>query len=164
VVAPAGAIGADPANVTTITATYGAATVAATDSTTVASGLAIRKEQQALGIANCSNNNPAAGAYTTAPIAAGANTVPGACVAYRITLTNTSAAPVTTTTIADAVPANTKMHYACSGNGASTPTVTVGTMAGTTPANGAAGTVTANVGTLNSTQAAVLYFCVRIDP
>ena len=40
----------------------------------------------------------------------------------------------------------------------------MGAIAGTTPADGAAGTVSANVGVLNAGQSTVLYFCVRIDP
>jgi hypothetical protein len=42
--------------------------------------------------------------------------------------------------------------------------VTVGSIVGTTPGNNATGTVSANVGTLTSTQSATLFFCVRIDP
>lgn len=163
VFAPAGATGVDPANITTLTATY-SVTVSATDTTSVTDGLLLLKEQQAVGVAGCAVNNPAAGSYTNAAIAAGPSTVPGACIAYRITATNTTAGTITSVVINDLVPANTRMHYACSGNGVSNPSVTVGAIAGTTPLNGATGTVTANVGTLTSTQSAVLYFCVRIDP
>ena len=163
VTAPAGASAVDPANVTTLTLTFGAASVAASDSTTVTQGLAIAKEQQALGTAGCAANPPAAG-YSAAPAGPNANTVPGACIAYRITVTNAAAAAIGAIVINDIVPANTRMHYACSGNGLATPNVTVGAMAGTTPANAATGTITANVGALAPAQSAVLYFCVRIDP
>ena len=117
-----------------------------------------------MGIAGCALNNPAAAGYTQAAIAAGPNTVPGSCIAYRITATNTTAGSITAVVINDNVPANTKMSYACSGNGVSAPSVTVGSIAGSTPANNGTGTVSANVGTLTSTQQAVLYFCVKIDP
>ena len=162
---PGSATSADPANVTTITVTYGAATASATDTTTVTDGLQLLKEQQALGTAGCTNNNPAAASYSQNPIAAGANTVPGSCIAYRITATNLSAGTITSVTVSDIVPPNTKMRYSCSGNGASTPTVTAGgAIQGTTPADNNVGTVSALVPSLTSAAAARLYFCVMIDP
>jgi uncharacterized repeat protein (TIGR01451 family) len=160
VFAPGSATGADPANVTTLTATFGAATTFATDSTSVTDGLVLTKDQVAV---SCTAVGPHAG-YTTAPIPAGPATAPGQCIAYRVTGTNSTAGTITNVVISDIVPANTKMHYACSGNGASTPTVTVGSMAVGSAADNATGTVIANVGPLTSTQSAILYFCVRIDP
>ena len=160
VFAPPSATSADPANATTITATYGASTTSATDSTTVTDGLVLLKEQVAV---TCTVSGPHAG-YTTGAIPAGPATAPGQCIAYRITGTNTTAGTINNVVISDIVPANTKMRFSCSGNGAATPTVTIGSMAGGSAADGATGTVIANVGSLTSTQAAVLYFCVRIDP
>ncbi len=160
VFAPGSATGADPANVTTITATFGVATTFATESTSVTDGLVLTKDQVAVG---CANPGPHAG-YTTAAIPAGPATAPGQCIAYRITGTNSTAGTITSVVISDVVPANTRMHYACSGNGASTPTVSAGSIAGGSAADNATGTVIANVGPLTSTQSAVLYFCVRIDP
>jgi uncharacterized repeat protein (TIGR01451 family) len=160
VFAPPSATGADPANVTTITATYGVATTFATDSTSVTDGLVLTKEQVAVA---CAVAGPHAG-YSAAAIPAGPNTAPGQCIAYRITGTNSTAGTVTAVTISDIVPANTKMRFTCSGNGSATPTVTPGSMAGGSAADNATGTVIANVGPLTSTQSAVLYFCVRIDP
>ncbi|HZZ95012.1 MAG TPA: hypothetical protein VFE23_20805 [Usitatibacter sp.] len=160
VFAPPSATAADPANVTTITGTYGAFTTSATDSTTVTDGLVLLKEQVAV---SCAAAGPHAG-YTTGAIPAGPATAPGQCIAYRITGTNTTAGTITNVAISDIVPANTKMKFSCSGNAAANPTVTIGAMAGSSAADGATGTVTANVGPLTSTQAAVLYFCVRIDP
>jgi len=155
VFAPGSATSADPANVTTITATYfGGATTSATDSTTVTDGLSLLKEQRTI---NCDGTG--ASAYQTAAFAAGPLTVPGRCIGYRVTATNTTAAPVTSVVINDLVPANTTMHYPCGA-----PAVTVGTIAGTTPPTGATGTVTANVGPLTPLQQAALTFCVRIDP
>jgi len=160
VFAPGSATGADPANVTTITATFGVSTTNATESTSVTDGLVLTKDQVAVG---CSVAGPHAG-YSPAAIPAGPATAPGQCIAYRITGTNSTAGTITNVVISDIVPANTKMRYACSGNGASTPTVSVGSIAGGSAADGAVGTVNANVGPLTSTQSAVLYFCVRIDP
>ena len=156
VFAPGSATSSDPANVTTLTATYnaGAATTTATDSTTVTDGLTLLKRQRTI---NCDGTG--AGAYQTAAIAAGPLTAPGRCIGYEITATNTTAASVTLVVINDLVPANTLMHYLCGA-----PATSVGSIAGTTPANGATGTVSATVGTLTSNQSAVLTFCVRIDP
>ena len=161
VTAPATALPSDPANVTTLSGVY-ASSIAVHDSTSITAGLTITKEQQAVGAAGCSVNNAPAGSYSAAAIPAGATTAPGSCIAYRITATNTTAAPMTAVTIADPIPASVRMQYSCSGNGSSTPLVTVGSIAGTTPADGANGTVTANVGTLAPGQSAVLYFCALI--
>ena len=156
VFAPGSANSADPANVTTITATYngGANTTAATDSTTVTDGLVLLKRQRTI---NCDGTGAAA--YQTTPIPQGPLTAPGRCIGYEITATNSTAAGVTAVVISDVVPANTLMHYACGA-----PTVTPGSIVAPTPANGATGTVTANVGPLASAASAVLTFCVRIDP
>jgi len=162
VTAPAGATPADPANVTTLTATY-SGPIAVNDSTTVVAGLVVTKEQQAVGAAGCASNNAPAANYSNAAIPASAATAAGSCIAYRVTATNSSASPFTGVAISDLVPANTRMHYACSGNGSSSPSVTVGTIAGTTPADGATGTVGANVGALAAGQSAVLYFCVQVN-
>jgi uncharacterized repeat protein (TIGR01451 family) len=161
VFAPGGATAADPANVTTITATYNTSvTTSATDTTTVTDGFLLVKEQAPV---SCAAAGPHAG-YIQTPIPQGPATAPGQCIAYRITGTNTTAGTITSVVISDIVPANTKMKFSCSGNGTANPTVSVGSMAGASAADGATGTVVANVGTLTSTQAAVLYFCVRIDP
>ena len=159
VFAPGSATGADPANVTTITATFGVATTNATESTSVTDGLVLTKEQVAV---SCAVAGPHAG-YTAATIPAGPATAPGQCIAYRITGTNSTAGTITAVVVSDIVPANTRMRYSCSGNGAATPTVTAGSIAGGSAADNATGTVIANVGPLTSTQSAVLYFCVRID-
>jgi uncharacterized repeat protein (TIGR01451 family) len=160
VFAPPSATGADPANLTAITATFGVATTSATDSTSVTDGLVLLKDQTLVA---CAAAGPHAG-YTTAAIAAGPGTAPGQCIAYRITGTNSTAGTITSVAISDIVPANTKMRFSCSGNGLATPSVSPGSMAGGSAADGATGTVIANVGPLTSTQSAVLYFCVRIDP
>ncbi len=163
VTAPGTALPADPANVTTLGATY-SGPLQVTDTTSITSGLMVVKEQQALGAAGCTNNNAPGAGYAQGAIAASPSTAAGACIAYRVTTTNSSSAPITAVTANDLVPANTRINYACSGNAVSAPSVTVGAIAATTPADGASGTVSANVGALNAGQSAVLYFCVKIDP
>ena len=155
VFAPGSAVSADPANVTTITATYnaGAATTAATDSTSVTDGLVLLKEQVAV---SCAAAGPHAG-YSTAPIASGPATAPGQCIAYRITGTNTTAANITLVVINDNIPANTTQRNSCG-----VPAATVGAIA--SPGDGLPGTVSATVGTLTPSTSAVVTFCVRIDP
>jgi uncharacterized repeat protein (TIGR01451 family) len=158
VVAPLSATAADPANVTTITATYnaGAASASATDTTTVTDGLTVAKEQRTV---QCDGTAP--GAYVSGPIAAGPLTAPGNCIGYRLTVTNAAASNVTSITVADPVPANTRMFFACG-----VPATTLGAMDVASAADGAPppAAVRANVGTLAPAQSAVVTFCVRIDP
>jgi uncharacterized repeat protein (TIGR01451 family) len=160
VFAPGSAVAADPANVTTLTATYnaGGSTASATDGTSVTDGLVLMKEQATLGT-NCA---APIGTYSSAPIAAGAATRPGQCIAYRITATNTTAANITSVVINDNVPANTSLYVtAPCGN----PATTVGGITTpAVPANGFTGTISADVGPLTPSQSAVVTFCVRIDP
>ena len=160
VFAPGSAVGADPANVTTITALYnaGTASVSATDSTSVSDGLVLLKEQVAV---NCATAAPHAG-YSTAPIASGPATAPGSCIAYRITATNTTAAGITAVVVNDNIPANTTHRFSCGTGAAPGAATTVGTI--TAPADGATGTVSATVGPLTPSQSALVTFCVRIDP
>ncbi|MBX3673918.1 MAG: DUF11 domain-containing protein [Burkholderiales bacterium] len=155
VFAPGSAVGADPANVTTITATYngGANTAAATDSTTVTDGLVLLKEQVAVA---CAAPGPHAG-YSTAPIPSGPATAPGQCIAYRITATNSTAAGITLVVVNDNIPANTRQRDSCGA-----PATTVGAVS--SPGDGLTGTISANVGPLTPSQSAVVTFCVRIDP
>jgi len=149
-------VGADPANVTTLTARYnaGAASVAATDSTSVSDGLVLLKEQRTV---NCDGTAP--GVYTTAPIPAGPATAPNNCLQYRITGTNTTAANITNIVISDVIPANTKQENLCGA-----PATTLGSIA--SPGTGSAGTIVATYspGTLTPAQTIVVTFCVRIDP
>jgi trimeric autotransporter adhesin len=146
-------------NTTTVTATTagpinGAAAptaVNASDATTVIAGnLALLKEQ-ALD-ANC--DGIADTAFSAATVAAGA--VPGACVRYRITVTNNGTVDVTTVIVSDAMPAFTTYHAA----------VPAATSQGTVsaPAAGATGTVSAAAGTLAPSASVVITFGVRINP
>jgi trimeric autotransporter adhesin len=145
-------------NTTTITATTagpinGAAApsaASASDATTVIAGnLALLKEQ-ALD-ANC--DGIADTAFSAATVAAGA--VPGACVRYRITVTNNGTVDVTTVIVSDAMPAFTTYHA----------TVAAATSQGTVtaPAAGATGTVSAAAGTLAPAASVVITFGVRIN-
>lgn len=155
VFAPGSAVGTDPANVTTLTATYntGASTATATDSTSVTDGLTLLKEQ-GLPTSCAALGTPT---YSTAPIPAGPATAPGQCIAYRITGTNTTAAGITAVFINDNIPGNTRQN-----NGCGAPATTVGTI--TSPGNGNTGLVSANVGSLAASTSVVVTFCVRIDP
>lgn len=146
-------------NLTTVTATttnvgYTAAVpapVSATDNTTVLNGqLQVVKRQVLDG--NCDGIPD--GAYGTANITTGA--VPGACLRYEITVTNVGTASVTNVVVDDATPANTTYSNAVPAS------TTAGTI--TTPANGATGTISANVGTLAPGDTVVITFGVLIDP
>jgi uncharacterized repeat protein (TIGR01451 family) len=157
VIAPSGAVPAS-VNATTITATTANGTnlyivvapvpSVATDSTTVISGNLTLDKVQSLdetcdGIAD--------GAYGTGSLSA----KPGACVLYKITVTNVGSADATSVVVSDATPSYTLLS--------TLPATSVGTIGAGAPAVGAAGTITANVGTLVPAQSAVLTFGVKIN-
>lgn len=146
--------GASPANVTTLTARYnaGAASTAATDTTSVTDGLVLTKQQRTV---NCDGTSP--GTFSAAAIPAGPLTAPGRCLQYSIVAQNTTAANITLVVINDNIPANTKQHNACGAPAATTGSVT-------SPGDGNSGTISVAVGTLTPTQSSTLTFCVRIDP
>ena len=156
VFAPASATAASAADITTVTATYnaGASTASASDTTSVTDGLLLQKGQAAV---SCAATGPFT--YSAAPIAAGANTAPGRCIAYQISASNTTAASITNVVLSDNIPANTTRNDAC-GAPAATGSATVGGTSG----NGTTGTVTASLPTLASTSSFALTFCVRINP
>jgi uncharacterized repeat protein (TIGR01451 family) len=155
VTAPSGAtvgvVDATTITVTTANGTYTTtvpAAAVATDSTTVIAGNVSLTKTQALD-ATCAGTP---GTFSTATVTTGA--VPGACIAYQITVTNLGSANATLVTVSDATPAFTTLAVAA--------TVSAGTISAT-PAVGAAGTVTANVGTLAPAASAVLSFEVKIQ-
>lgn len=155
VFAPASATSANPANVTTLTATYNTtATVSATDTTSITEGLLLMKEQ----VSAVCNTAPTTG-YSINPITASAATAPGQCIGYRITATNTTAQTITNVQVSDTIPANTRLHTACG-----VPAGSSGVTMGGTATNGTAGTVTATAATLAPTASFTATFCVRIDP
>lgn len=156
VFAPPSATGADPANVTTITARYnaGASSAAATDTTSVTDGLVLTKQQRTI---NCDGTG--AGTFSTAPIPAGPLTAPGRCIQYQIVGQNTTALNITAVVINDNIPANTKQNNACGA-----PAVVPAGPVVTSPGNGGTGTISVAVGTLTPAQSSTLTFCVQIDP
>jgi trimeric autotransporter adhesin len=155
--APGAALGTTDTNVLTVTTTgliNGVAVpvvVKATNTTTVISGNLVLLKEQALD-ANCDGTPDAA--YSAANLSTGA--VPGACLRYRITLTNVGTANVVGVVLSDAMPAATTYHATVAAS------ATQGTV--TAPAPGATGTVSAAVGTLAPGASATLSFGVRINP
>jgi trimeric autotransporter adhesin len=127
------------------------AVVTVIDGTTVISGNLVLVKEQALD-ANC--DGVADTAFGTATVSTGA--IPGACIRYRITVTNNGVADVATVVVSDSIPTFTTYHgtvVAASTQGAVT-----------APAAGAAGTVSVAVGTLTPSQSVVITFGVRINP
>lgn len=158
VIAPSG-VAAGVVNTTTMTATTANGTYSttvpaaapATDSTTVIAGNVTLVKTQGLD-ATCSGTP--AGGYSTATLTAGA--VPGACIDYQITVQNVGSASATGVTVSDATPAYTILS--------TLPATTAGVITPPTPAVGAAGTITATIGTLAPSQSAVVTFGVKIQP
>lgn len=154
----AGAVMGD-VNSATLTATTSGIVVPVTalDITTVIAGKVDLFKTQALD-ANCdgiADTAFSAAAIGTTPTP-NAGAIPGACLMYRITATNNGVALVSSVVVSDATPANTT-YFA-------TPAAatTLGTIAA--PGNGAVGTVSATLGTLNPAQAATISFSVKINP
>jgi len=151
--AAAGVVDTTTLTATTVNGSYSTtapAAAAASDSTTVIAGNVTLVKAQGLDAA-CSGTPTGGFAATTVTTGA----VPGACIQYQITVTNAGSANATAVTVSDATPAYTTLFTA--------PVVTVGTITPPTPAVGAAGTVTATVGTLTPGQSAVLSFGVKIQ-
>ena len=150
--APAGAVNTATTTVSTTNGTYGSAVpaaTAATDSTTVIAGNVTLVKLQGLD-PTCSGTP--SGGYGSATLTTGA--VPGACIDYQITVQNVGTANATGVTVSDATPAFTTLSTAAA--------TTLGAIS-TTPAVGAAGTVTATIGTLSPGQSAVVTFGVKIQ-
>ena len=125
--------------------------VSVTDATSVIAGNLLMLKEQALD-ANC--DGVADTAFSAANITAGAT--PGACMRYRITLTNIGTAEVLGVVVSDATPANTSYHAvvpAASSQGSLT-----------APAANAIGTISASVGTMAPAATATMSFGVRINP
>lgn len=159
VFAPGNATSTSAADVTTLTATYngGTQSIAVTDTTAVTNGLLLSKAQTA---GTCAAGM-SAGPFSTASIAAGANTVPGKCVAYQITATNTTTGAITNVVISDIVPSNTTLAATSCFAPAATGGASIG---GTATTEGSTGTVTATLASLASAGSFNLTFCARINP
>lgn len=170
VYAPPGAVVGSTNATNVIATTTGAintiaapAPAVATDTSNIISGDLTVEKFQALDAAG--DGTPDA-AYSTNVITGGA--VPGACIRYKITVTNSGTAPALNVVVTDTTPAFTVYH---TGDGTTSATgVAVYTLNGTTftaitaPAAGAGGNLSANIGTLNPGESATVYFGVRIRP
>jgi hypothetical protein len=158
-----------PADLTTLTATYnaGAATAAATDTTTLTAGLKLDKYQQLPGGTGSCSSTPTTtltmgvpnAPWSNMAIAASANTVPGKCIAYLVVGTNTTGSNITSVAMTDVVPANTILETGCGAPTASVPL----TITGGPYVNGFTGTVTASAATVTPGQTFTLQFCVKIN-
>ena len=152
-------VAAGVTDTTTVTATTAGvvngtaapAAVSATDGTTVIAGNLVLLKEQALD-ANC--DGVADTAFSNANVSAGA--VPGACIRYRVTITNIGTSDVLSVVLSDSPPANTTYTATVPAS------ATQGAVAA--PANGTTGTVSANVGTLTPGASATVSFGVRINP
>lgn len=154
VIAPSGAVpGAVNATVITVTTANGSYSTTApvptvaTDSTTVIAGNLTLTKAQSLN-PTCADATLST-VYTTGNLSA----KPGECVLYQITVTNVGSADATAVIVSDVTPTYTKLKNLA----AALP----GTVTG--PAVGATGAVTATIGTLTSSQSAVVTFGVQID-
>lgn len=170
VYAPPGAVVGSTNATNVIATTTGAintiaapAPAVATDTSNIISGDLTVEKFQALDAAG--DGTPDA-AYSTNVITGGA--VPGACIRYKITVTNSGTAPALNVVVTDTTPAFTVYH---TGDGTTTATgVAVYTLNGTTftaitaPAAGSGGNLSAAIGTLNPGESATVYFGVRIRP
>jgi uncharacterized repeat protein (TIGR01451 family) len=156
--APLGAIDTTTVTATTVNGSYITAVpavVIATESTAVVSGDLQLIKDQALD-ANLDGTPDTA--YSAADLSAGA--LPGKAIRYRITVTNKGTAPATAVKVFDSTPAFTTYTSTnpAAVTGGSSPSVT------TVPANGAAGALQFDVGTLNPGESAVATFGVIINP
>jgi trimeric autotransporter adhesin len=134
-----------------VNGTAAPAVVSAADGTTAIAGNLVLLKEQALD-ANC--DGIADTAFSNANVSAGA--IPGACIRYRVTITNIGTSDVLSVVLSDSPPANTTYTAAVPAS------ATQGAV--TAPANGTIGTVSAAVGTLAPGASASVSFGVRINP
>ncbi len=133
-----------------------------TDTTNVIGGQIRLDKTQALD-AGCDGNADGAFAATTL------NALPGACIIYRIVATNEGVSQVTSVLINDTTPSFTTLYDKLVGGIVTTATTPVVTGSGTNnavttkPADGTAGALVADVGSLNGGQSGTFTFSVRID-
>lgn len=156
VFAPAGA-SEGVSNTTSLTATAGVVSAVASNVTTVIVGDLALSKLQAVD-ANCD------GAADTGFVTSQVQAAPGGCLLYSVTATNSGVASISSVVLNDATPAFTtyqKTGVGGTGVCGTGATATIGTI--TEPANGSAGMVSVNVGSLAAGAASTLEFCVRID-
>ncbi len=162
-----------PPNTTTLNATYnsGAGVLSATDITSLSDGLRLAKYQQLPGgNGSCTTTPPMtlAGAtpnapWSSAPLTASANTVPGKCISYLIVALNSASANATNINLTDLVPPNTSIELGCGAPVVTGPVALVGAY----PA-GFTGTLSAQSSPTTATpllpnQTLTLQFCVKIN-
>jgi uncharacterized repeat protein (TIGR01451 family) len=161
--APAGASNG-VSNTTTITATVGATVVGSiTDTTTVVvSDVGLIKEQREVTCTGGTVGVPVAGVNGswTQGVMAG-KVLPGACIQYRVTATNSGSAGVTGLVVSDTTPNYTAFNSAACAATANTGTVTTPTV--TTPLAGATGNVSSSSVSVPSLGSVQLVFCVKVD-
>lgn len=133
----------------------------ATDTTTVITGQVTLTKEQALD-APCSNAAASTFTYKLGDITAAEGAVPGACVRYKVTAKNVGTLAINTLLVSDATPANTVYATGC-GAGVPARSTTKGSFT-STPGNCSAGSIIANVGNLDPSEEATIYFGIRIDP
>ncbi len=131
-------------------------------STVIAGDVRIIKEQAL----DADGNGTPEGAYQQTNITTGA--VPGSCVRYRITATNTGTTTNSNIVITDSTPAYTTYHagdgtVSATGVGAITFDGGSSFTAITVPSAGSVGTVSATILSLAPGQTAVIYFEVKIN-
>jgi uncharacterized repeat protein (TIGR01451 family) len=156
-------------NVTTLTATGTNVTATGTppsdtarDTTTLTGGQLNVVKTQAL---DTTCDGTADTAYQQGQLTTGI--VPGACIRYRITVTNTGTAAARNVVVNDSIPSFTFYDdgsgaLSASGRAVFTVNGTTFTPAATTPANGTDGTLVFNIGTLNPGQSATIFFGVKV--
>jgi trimeric autotransporter adhesin len=145
----------------------GAAATGATDTTTVISGNVGLLKEQGLDV-NCNGSVADAGdiAFGVTDIV-NSNAVPGSCIRYRITVTNKGTINVANVVVNDATPFGTVYNSGnqCFPAPGAAGTAGLASNQGTllAPANCAAGSMKATVGTLTPSQSVVITFGVQIN-
>lgn len=117
--------------------------------TIVAGDLEVVKEQRIS--ANCT-------AVTASFVKTLLSADPGACIEYRITVTNTGTLPASSVTVSDTTPLYTTHEVV----GTTLPSVSAGSFT-TQPANGATGDIIGSLGVLAPGAVATMNFMVKID-
>ena len=154
------------ANQTVVTAdATGGITATATDTTTIVAGDVLLEKLQKV------YNADGTPANAGAPTKGNATALPGQTIRYTIRVTNTGGAPVSDIVVRDNTPAFTTYSTGdttVAPSGVAVITIDGGTTytavpAANAPANGAAGTLVVNVGTLAPNATATITFNVKIN-
>ncbi len=166
--APASANGGD-SNDTTVTVTLATdsdtGNNSLTESSTVVSGDINVAKSQGLDV-NCNGVLGDAGdsaAFTTGQINSSA-AVPGVCILYQVTATNTGTSPVSSLVVTDTTPAFTTYGCDTVSPQVANNCVATGTGVVTAPALGATGAIKDTIGPLAPAASSVLTFGVKINP